>query len=681
MSLRVGVDTGGTFTDLVGRDTRTGATYSAKVPSTPADPLQAVLGAFERAAVPLGEVELLVLGTTVGTNALIERRGARVAYLTTEGFEDIPFIQRGNRPHQYAFDWVKPKPFLERWQCLGVAERTLYDGTALRPLDGDAVARAVAALGALIEAEGIEAAAVSLLHSYVDPSHELALEAGLREAFPGLPVSLSHRVAPVWREYERGLSTIADAYLKPLLSSFATALEEGLAAVGFGGRSALLRSNGGTRLAPEAAEAPLDLLLSGLAGGVIGGRHYGLPESGELITLDMGGTSCDVAIVEGGDYRLAPSYEVEFGLPLIFPTIELTTIGAGGGSIAWLDRGGFLRVGPRSAGAEPGPACYGHGGTEPTVTDANLVLGRLNPEYFLGGAMRLDVDAAERAIGRLAAELGCSPRAAALAVIEIADENMVAAIGERTVEIGIDPRRFTLVAFGGAGGLHGAALARRLGIGRVLVPPHPGLCSAFGALSADLRSDRISTVRMRSDAIDVARLDARVGELVEEARAELAAEGFAGEPRLRTRLAMRYLGQNYEHEVELPEQPVTAAAVAAAAERFEALHEQFYGYQLGGEAVELVQVSVTAVGSSEPPTGGRIDGSAGPPSRRPVVFAGEVTGEVEVHRRAALAAGTRLAGPLIVEEPDGTTLVGPGDGLLVRADGSLVIEIGQIEGG
>ena len=677
MSVRVGIDTGGTFTDLVAVDTASGKWYRAKVPSIPRDPLKAILEALAAAQVDLAQVEFLILGTTVGTNALLQRKGARVAYLATEGFEDVPFIQRGNRKFHYDLHWIKPRPFLDRRHCLGVPERLDYRGSVVEPLDLVRLRRLERQLQHLVTAESIEALAINLLFAYLNPQHELQLERWTRERFPQLSVSVSHKVAPVWREFERGITTIADAYLKPLLSRFIAEIDAGLSERGYRGSWGLMRSNGGTRLARHAASEPVQLLLSGLAGGVVGGKHFGLPVARDLITLDMGGTSCDLAVIIGGEQRYADQFDVEFGLPLTFPTIELSTIGAGGGSIAWVDRGGFLRVGPQSAGAEPGPACYGLGGHEPTVTDANLVLGRLDPAYFLAGAVPLYPERSRTAIAALASELGQTADEMALAIIQITNENMVNAIRVRTVEIGIDPRRFSLVAFGGAGALHASAIARRLGIEEVLIPPHPGLCSAFGVLIADLRSDQICTVSLRSDTVRAEQLNALVQRLSRAAIEELRAEQFRGQPRLSARLALRYSGQNYEHEVGLPSTTIDVGVLQSAFRAFADLHESFYGYKLGGEVLEIVNVIITAVGPSllsVPSLGG--ESRAGQIRSRVVRFTvGSI--QTRICDRAALPSGERVEGPAIIEEPDSTTLLEPGDRCSVLGDGTLKIAVAK----
>ena len=676
MSIRVGIDTGGTFTDLVAVDTATGAWHTAKVPSTPAEPLRAVLNGLEAAALDPAEVEWLILGTTVGTNALITRRGAKVAFLTTEGFEDVPFIQRGNRKFHYDLHWLKPKPFLRRRHCLGVPERLDYRGAIVEALDTRKLEPLAQKLSTLVASEGLDAIAVSLLFAYLNPAHEIELRSWLEKQFPNLSVSLSHEVAPVWREYERGITTIADAYIKPLLSRFVFDLSKQLQTWGFRGSWGLMKSNGGTRLAQHAANEPVQLLLSGLSGGVIAGRHFGLAAGKDLITLDMGGTSCDLAVIESGQQRYADHFEVEFGLPLTFPTIDVSTIGAGGGSIAWVDRGGFLRVGPQSAAADPGPACYGKGGTEPTVTDANLILGRLDPKFFLGGKIVLDVALARQAIGELATQLRMSPEDAALAILDIANENMVNAIRVRTVEIGIDPRGFCLVAFGGAGPLHATAIAQRLGMKRVLIPPHPGLCSAFGALIADLRSDQLATVSLRSNSVKAHQVDDHVQRLMKAARQELEAEHFSAEPEIKVRLAMRYAGQNYQHDVALGATIATESVLRDAFQQFEALHDKFYGYRLGGEVIEVITISVTAVGR----TTASILSSPGPETSlgegsTTVVFRqGKM--QVPVHLRSHIAAGEIVRGPAIIQDADATTLLHPGTQGSVLANGSLLIEIG-----
>jgi N-methylhydantoinase A len=671
----VGIDTGGTFTDLVAVDSRSGEVFEAKVPSTPDAPIDAVMAALALADVRVADVEHTVLGTTVGANAMIERRGATVAYLATAGFEDVPFIQRGNRRYHYDLHWRKPRPFLDRWQCSGVRERIDHTGSVVAALEEAECARVAERVANAVECDGVEAVAINLLFSFAEPRHEQRLAGAIRERCPEVPVSVSHEVAPVWREYERGVTTIADAYLKPLLGRFADDLVQAFGEAGVGGECSLLRSGGGTQPLARAAGAPVQLLLSGVAGGVMAGKRFGLPVSDDLITLDMGGTSADIAVISGREHGIASSHEVEFGLPLLIPSIDVATIGAGGGSVAWVDGGGFLRVGPRSAGADPGPTCYGRGGSEPTVTDANLVLGRLDERYFLGGRVTLDAGAAVNALARLGAAMGLRPRDAALAVVEIANDAMVDAIRLRTVEVGVDPRRHCLVAFGGAGPLHAVAIARRLGIRQVVIPPRAGLGSAIGALTADLRSDRVATVRARSDRLDAGELQARARTLRERALADVSAEGNGAV--VGARAGLRYLGQNYEHEVAFPDAAITPAALRDAFVRFEQLHREFYGYDLSGEVIELVDLTVTATVASTvevPATGAAAPRDSAHPSRREVQFASGALDTPVLHRDA-LAPGEKLAGPLIVQDADATTLLETGDRLLMAADGSLIVDV------
>ena len=515
MAYRMGIDTGGTFTDLVAVDAAgDGRLRIAKVPSTPAAPGRAVFDALAGSGVPVEELSLLVLGTTLGINAVLERRGARVLYLTTDGFQDVPFIQRIDKKDPYDLQWQKPVPFVARRDCIGVRERVAADGAVLTELTDDELERVAAAVEERL-AEPAEspdrgaALAVNLLFSYVNPAHERRLAECLRRRFPDLPVSVAGAIAPMWREYERGSTTILDAYLRPRMSGWIRELERGLGERRFGGTFTIMKSNGGQVAAAAAKELPAHTMLSGLAGGVIGGRYFG-EQAGrrDLITFDMGGTSTDVAMVVDGQISYTTGYEVDFSLPVSAPSVDLRTVGAGGGSIAWIDPGGMLRVGPQSAGASPGPVCYGQGGEQVTVTDANLVLGRLNPGFFLGGEMRLDPAAAHRTVEELGRTLGMSVEQTATAIIDLVNEQMADAIRVLTVERGIDPRRFALVAFGGAGPLHGAAVAAALGMPEMIVPPHPGLTSAFGALAADVRVDKRATRFHRSDLADAAQVDA-----------------------------------------------------------------------------------------------------------------------------------------------------------------------------
>ena len=560
---RVGIDTGGTFTDLVAID-EDGRVVVAKHPSTPRAPVDAFMGVIDKSGLARnqGDIERIAHGTTVATNAVIQRQGAPVVLVTTHGFEDVPFIQRINRKSEYDLHWRKPQPLVRRRWCVGARERINARGEPILPLTADAVEEVVSEIRRISEAEPIEAIAVCLLFAYLNPSHELMLGQKLSAAFPDLPVSLSHAVAPIWREYERASTVLADAYVKPMVSRYCLALERAMPERGISGPCSILRSDGGTMLLANSARRPVDILLSGLAGGIVGGRYWatqaGMPN---VITLDMGGTSADVGLIVDGQQRFTTEFELEWGLPVAVPIVEVRTLGAGGGSIAWVDKGGMLNVGPRSAGALPGPASYGFGGEEATVTDANLVLGRLNAEFFLGGEMKLDPRLARAAVKQIADRIGGGVEEAASAILDIADENMTNAIRLATIDRGIDPRDFTLVAFGGAGPLHAAAIAQKLGIACVLVPPHPGLVSALGAAISELRVEKVRTLAALSTHVSEADLMHHFAEMDQEARAELVAEGLHGEAAATWKISMRYFQQNYEQDVEFAPQEGLAACL------------------------------------------------------------------------------------------------------------------------
>ena len=686
MSLRIGIDTGGTFTDLIGIDSERGEAWFAKRPSTPAAPSDAVFDALRASGAPVQGAEAIVLGTTIATNALLERRGARVIYLTTKGFEDIPYIQRVDKKSPYDLQWQKPEPFVRHRDCLGVAERVSWKGDVLTELRPVIIDEVLDALASRLAEDGTErnAVAINLLFSFANPAHEAALQSAIAERFPGLPVSVSSEIAPIWREYERASTTIIDAYLKPLAVDFVAGVVDGLRQRDWHAPFFLMKSNGGQMLASAAAKRPAELMLSGVAGGLIAGRHFGLKAGyRNLITFDMGGTSTDVGVVIEGQLNQTTSYELDFGIPVTVPSVDVTTIGAGGGSIAWKDQGGLLRVGPQSAGARPGPACYGRGGSQPTVTDANLVLGRLDAEWFLGGDMSLDVAAAREVVGRLADELGLTLEAAAESVIEFANENMANAIRLMTIERGLDPREFALVAFGGAGPLHAAAVASAVGIERIVIPPHPGLTSALGALLADVRVDKQWTQFWRSTEIDLKAMNGALRHLESAALEELRAGGYAGEPLLMRAVGMRYSGQNYEQEVALPDASVTEASAGQLFERFHLAHEHAYGYRHQESVIEITHLNVTAIGaSSEVRLQETSRGEAVAPVRsRQTFFKGHGFVSCPVHRRGDFSAGFSLEGPALVDSEDSTILVYPDQELKVQENGALLITWRQAKAG
>ena len=526
MALRIGIDTGGTFTDLVGFDDAVGAFVYGKQSSTPGAPAAAVAAVLDEVGAGQTGVRSLVVGTTVATNAVLQRKGARVLFITTAGFEDVPFIGRLDKEELYNLHWQKPAPLVQRRDCYGVPERVSHTGDILQPLTEEALDDLVTFVHACCARDENLAIAVCLLFSYLAPEHEDRIASRLTEEFPGTSISVSHRVSPTWREYERASTSIGDAFIKPVLRDYVAGVEATLAELGITAPTSMLKSNGGHMRISSADEQPSQFLISGLAGGIVAARHFaGLAGVQHAFSLDMGGTSADIGAIEGGQERYQTEFQIGFGIPISVTCVDVATLGAGGGSIAWIDKGGLLQVGPRSAGADPGPMCYGKGGTEPTTTDANLVLGRLNPDYFLGGQIALDAMApvpALEEIGRaLGARAGTELETAAHAIVETANENMANQIKLISVDRGLDPREFVLIPFGGAGPVHASACARLLGISRVLVPPHPGLTSAFGALAASWRVDRAWTIFGRSNSLDLDGIAERLDQLTASAVNEL----------------------------------------------------------------------------------------------------------------------------------------------------------------
>ena len=688
--LRVGVDTGGTNTDLVAID-EDGGIVVAKRPSTAAAPEIGVLNALDGSGIAPEAVRHFVLGTTIATNARLQNTGARVIYLATAGFEDIPLIGSISRPHAYDLSWRRPEPGVARRDCLGVRERIDYHGHVITALEDAEIARILDEVATVLGEEGHRSngangtgaacsIAVNFLFSYRNPAHEAALGAALRERFPGLPVSLSHEVAPIWREYHRATTTILAASVRPILQSFITDLERELEARSLPARLAIMKSNGGQMLSERAPDRTAEIFLSGLAGGVIGGHYFAAAEGADnAVTFDMGGTSCDVGMIEGGDYRSVPQIDLDWGIHVVAPHIDFTTIGAGGGSIAYVGQDGLLKVGPQSAGAEPGPACYGKGGTEPTVTDANVVLGRIDPDYFLGGRMPLDSAAARAAVATVAEPLGLTVEEAALTIVETVNDNMATAVRRVTIERGLDYRDFDLIAFGGAGPVHGAELARAVGMRRTLVPPYPGLCSAFGTVVADVRVEKSRTVAFRSDTMALDDIADAYRSLEEQAVRELLEEGFEGEPVIARSASARYRLQS--HEIELPVTPsVLAGTAAELVETFHAEHERRFDFKTPGHPVEIVRLTVLALGASAPP---RLPGlepgeAPEPAARREVWFRGAGAVETPVYQREALGAGITMEGPAVILEEDSTVIVAPDDGLIVH--GSGVLEIAPASG-
>lgn len=678
----VGIDTGGTFTDLIGYEPQTAGISLVKVPSTPASPADAVTAALRELGSEASQIKRIVLGTTIAINAILQRRGADVIFLTTAGFEDIPYIQRISRPHLYDLQWQKQQPLVRRAFTIGVGERVDHRGTVIRQLDESELQRVVDAVREKLAGATEPAIAICLLFAYVNATHEELLAEALQTAFPSVPVSLSSRVAPIWREYERESTTLADAYVKPLLAGFATTVESGVHSLGIRSPVALMKSNGGLTPADRASDHSSDLVLSGLTGGLLAGKYYAeLLERPRLITLDMGGTSADVGVIKDGEVSYTESYDIAWALPIIGSFIDMTSIGAGGSSIAGFDRGGFLKVGPESSGADPGPAAYGRGGKLPTVTDANLLLGRLDPDFFLGGKMPLHTDLAREALAPLARVLGATIEDASLAVIRMANENMANAIRLVTVDRGLDHRQFDLLAFGGAGPVHAAELASALGMSTVVVPLHPGLTSAFGLMLANPRVDRRWTRMGNSETTTGAMLHSAFDRLVKEALSELRQEGYDGDVRIVRTVSMRYVGQNYEQEIAIPDGNIDAETVPVLVEQFHRHHEAFYGYAMRDNVCELAQFNVTVEGVVSPPKLPTIATrkSAKQVEMRKVYYAGIGWLDTPIYMRQELGSGQSIDGPAVVQEVDSTTVLHPGQRLTVDKHGVMFLNLAPVE--
>ena len=680
MSVRCGIDTGGTFTDFVALDEASGELVASKWPSSDNNPVEAIVGVVKESGLPPESIYFLILGTTVAANALLQRKGAHVIYVTTEGFEDVLYIQRMNRRYHYSLEWTKPIPFVEMRDCLGIRERINAKGEVLVPLVQKQMDQLAQKIEERLEGRRVEdsAIAVSLLFSYLNPDHELRLKEFLQSRFPGVAVSVSHEVAPIWREYERGSTVVADAFVKPLLQRYVSSVRQSLDRLGLRCPWAIMKSNGGHTTAQAAEGQPVNLLLSGQSGGIIGGKYFGdLAREQNLVTLDMGGTSCDLGVVQGGKLSYITNYEVEWGIPVSAPFVDLTMIGAGGGSIAWIDKGGFLRVGPQSAGAAPGPVCYDRGGTEVTVTDANLALGRLNPEYFLGGKMKLNPGKAQEGLAELGCKLELSAIEAAQAVIDIANENMANAIRLVSIERGLDPRDFSLVAFGGAGPLHAGGIVEKMGMTRIVIPLYPGLCSAFGAAIADFQVDKVWSTHYRSDSMETDVIIDQFRKLVTTAQEELREEGFTATPEVHRAISMRYAGQNYEHDVKLQDSAINSESLQQAFGEFHRLHEKLYGYSISGEVIELIRINVTAIGRTKKPRLKTPPKNKDPQPRqtRSVYFDKKGFVSCPVYHRDDLPGRYTVVGPAVIEEVDSTILLHPGHTLQVDRHGVIGIRL------
>ncbi len=679
--MRVASDIGGTFTDLVYLDEATGEVGVAKASTTPANFAEGVIDTLRKARLNVAETSFFVHGSTVIINALTERKGAKTALITTKGFRDVLEIGRANRPDIYNMYYTKPKPFVPRYLRFEVAERVNYKGEELQPLNEEDVRRAVERC----RAEGVEAIAVCFLHSYANPSHEMLCGEIINELAPEIPVTLSHQVTKEWREYERTNTAVLNSYVLPIASRYLDKLERDLAGMGMRKVYHVMQSNGGIATFERGKQAPINLVESGPVAGVIGAAVIGeLIGEHNVISLDIGGTTAKTSLVENGTPKITTEYKIEYrrnfaGYPILAPTVDIVEIGAGGGSIAWIDKAGALRVGPVSAGADPGPACYGWGGTEPTVTDANVVAGRINPDYFLGGEIPLDVDRARKALQPIADAFHISVEQAAMGVIRLADANMVNALKLVSVRRGYDPRDFVLVAFGGGGAMHAAALMRELRVKKVIIPLQPVVFSAWGMLMTDLRQDYIRTLITRTDQVTPETLNAIFAEMEAQAAADMAAQRVAPADMVFQRFAdMRYLGQEHTVKVPLPGGRITAESMPEINERFHQLHEHTYTFRLESP-VELVNYHLTALGRVKKPVlkpldsqGNSVEGAR--KGERRVNFDELGFHQATIYERDLLPVGVTLRGPLVIEEPASTTVVFPDQQVTKDIYGFLHIE-------
>ena len=677
--LRVSIDIGGTFTDVVAYDEGAGAYVAGKSSTTPSDLTEGVLGALTNIEAHPERCTFAVHGTTQGLNAFLQRRGQRVLLLATAGAEDVLHIARGNRTRLYDIHFRKPAPLVPLADIVPVAGRLDYAGSELEPLDADAV-RAAARR---VREEGFGAVAVAFLFAYVNPEHELEAERILTEELgDGIAVSVSHRIAREWREYERTSSTVLDAYTSPIVRRYLDRLESELRDRGLRVPLHVMQSSGGIVTAQSARGHSLQTLLSGPVGGTTGGvalaRMLGRPN---LICVDMGGTSFDVSLVVDGMPDVSSEASLE-GLPLLMSVVNIHTIGAGGGSIAYAEAGG-LRVGPESAGADPGPASYGRGGTHPTVTDANLVLGRVDPAWFAGGQMRLDAGAARAALEGLAEELGLDTVELAEGVCDVINAKMAQAIRTLTVEKGVEPRDFAIVAFGGAGPMHAAFLAQELEVPEVIVPRFPGAFSAWGMLETEIRKDFARAFYVALSDLDRDELAAALADEEREAVAALAEEGI-GEDRGRVEhaLDMRYAGQEYTLTIALRSaaEPRDAGFPEAISARFDEAHDQRFGHANPGAPVELVAIRSTALGDLGRAEPERLPpGVAEPPFEERTIVFGRRERTARVLRRQDLSPGAQGEGPALIVEATATTVVPPGTAVTVDALGTLIMSIGREE--
>lgn len=680
MPYRVGVDVGGTFTDVVVVDEETGQYSVTRTPSTPKDQsigVEEVLKKIaQKSGIKYGDITRFVHGTTVATNALLERKGAKSALITTKGFRDIFEIARQTRPDLYNFWAKRPRPPIERHLVFEVSERILFDGRVLKELDQNQAKQ----IAEKLRESNVESVAVCLLHSYANPTHEETLKSIISKELPGVHLSISSEILPEIREYERTCVTAINAYVLPRVERYLMNLLERKDRLGIKPTIHVMESNGGIMDAKVAGKRSVHTLLSGPAAGVLAAKSLSqLTGEQNLITLDMGGTSTDICLMEGGEYYLTTEREIA-QFPIRVPVIDIHTIGAGGGSIAWIDEGGAMIVGPQSAGADPGPACYNIGGTEPTVTDGNLLVGHLNPDNFLGGEIRLFPDKANSAIKEHLSVVGKDPVENSEGILKVVNSNMVKGIMVVSVQRGYDPRKFDLVAFGGAGPMHAAFLARELGIRRIIVPPNPGNFCAFGAVLANVRYDYVTTCLKPVDDLSVDDYNKIYEKIKSRGTRDLAVEGFSQDKvQFVSTADMRYKGQTWELTVPTPHAVRSPQDIQRIAEDFHAIHKRTYGYDMKDEKVIAVNLRAAAIGEvPKVRMKKRASENEKPSSEARTsfrnVFMGGTHIEYQVFDRTRLVSGNALEGPAIIEEYGSTTVIPPGMKARIDSYDNIIID-------
>jgi N-methylhydantoinase A len=674
--LVVAIDIGGTFTDLMAFDDQTGRFSDSKSLSTPARLVDGIIDCIRKSALDSAAIDELIHGSTTAINTLIERKGAKTGLLVTQGMRDVYIIGRGNRPESYNLFFHKHRPLVPRHLTLEIKERLLASGEVLEPLDRGSVEQAAT----FLRDKGVEAVAVCFIHSYVNPEHERVAGEIVRKILPDAYVSLSHEILREYREFERMSTTVVNAYIGPTVGGYVQSLHSSLKDIGFRGDLTIMQSNGGVMTPEMATRRPVAMMESGPVGGIIASARFGVALGfANVISFDMGGTTAKASLVKDGETTMAPGYYVggyASGQPVMLPLVDVVEVGAGGGSIAWIDEVGALKVGPQSAGADPGPICYKGGGTEPTITDANVVLGRLDPDDFLGGTMELDASGAIEGIrDKIAGPLKMSTIAAAEAIVDIANAKMSLAVREVSVAKGYDPRDFALVASGGAGPVHVMAIARELHVPTVIIPLYPSNFSALGMLVADERHDYTRTYYADLTNVDFKHVVGVYHEMVAEARKGLRRNK---DPEFQIHLDLRYVGQEFTLSVPVALAQLEAADRQAVRTAFDQLYEHRYAHHSPEEPVELINIRLAAIGKKpainfpKVPSGGKAV-----PSRRRKAYFGNGTGEVEcpVYKRETLGAGAKFRGPALIQEHGTTTVMFEGDECTVAPTGELIIQV------